>query len=171
MPCPYLQLPSKGQGQALPLLAPYSVKSLKNLTLRCRRRGPQKILRLSGVLILPLEHGLKTSRGTACGAPTVAVNPKISAFPAIATGSLTLIKMILKKLFWYKIKTSQPNWRNKMKKLSLVVFFAVVLSFASLYFTQPEVDNCFNYHKAGDYQRAIEAGKKAVALYPPYVII
>ncbi|MBI5327589.1 MAG: tetratricopeptide repeat protein [Deltaproteobacteria bacterium] len=29
-----------------------------------------------------------------------------------------------------------------------------------------EIDNCFAYTNAGDYQRAIEAGKKAVELYP-----
>lgn len=51
-----------------------------------------------------------------------------------------------------------------MKKIIL----SVVLIFASLDIShaQQEVDTCFAYIKAGDYQRAFEAGKKAVKLYP-----
>lgn len=52
-----------------------------------------------------------------------------------------------------------------MKRLIFFVI-VIVLSFSGICFAQLEVDNCINYLKAGDYQRAIEAGKRAVKLYP-----
>ncbi|MDI9562412.1 MAG: tetratricopeptide repeat protein [Pseudomonadota bacterium] len=45
----------------------------------------------------------------------------------------------------------------------LLVFLFLSPSYAQ---KQSEIDKCFNYTKAGDYQKAIEAGKKAVKLYP-----
>ena len=51
---------------------------------------------------------------------------------------------------------------------SLIRLFIVLLFLVSvgLSYAKSEVDNCFNYLKAGDYQRAISAGKRAVKLYP-----
>lgn len=51
-----------------------------------------------------------------------------------------------------------------MKQLFLSLFF--FFAFIGISFAQQEINNCFNYRKAGDYQRAIDAGKKAVNLYP-----
>jgi Tfp pilus assembly protein PilF len=59
-----------------------------------------------------------------------------------------------------------------MKKLltfALLVFLSL-LAFKNFAFAQPEVDACFTLYQAGDYRRAIEAGKVAVQKYPnnPY---
>ncbi len=51
-----------------------------------------------------------------------------------------------------------------MKRLFLSFILLIVL--ISISYAQTEIDNCFNYLNAGDYQRAIESGKKAVKLYP-----
>lgn len=51
-----------------------------------------------------------------------------------------------------------------MKKLFLSLIFFLIATAIS--YAQTEINNCFNYLKAGDYQRAIKSGKKAVALYP-----
>jgi tetratricopeptide (TPR) repeat protein len=51
----------------------------------------------------------------------------------------------------------------KRKTLLVMIF---VLFLTGLSYAQKEIDNCFNYLKVGDYQRAIEAGKRAVKLYP-----
>ena len=50
-----------------------------------------------------------------------------------------------------------------MKKL---LTFALLVFLSLLAFAQPEVDACYNFHKAGDYRRAIEAGRRAVQKYP-----
>ncbi|MCC6063571.1 MAG: tetratricopeptide repeat protein [Thermocrinis sp.] len=50
-----------------------------------------------------------------------------------------------------------------MKKLLTFTLLVFLSLFA---FAQPEVDACYNFHKAGDYRRAIEAGKRAVQKYP-----
>jgi tetratricopeptide (TPR) repeat protein len=56
------------------------------------------------------------------------------------------------------------------KAFSLLFIILSLLAFKNFAFAQPEVDACFNFHKAGDYRRAIEAGKIAVKKYPnnPY---
>jgi len=53
-----------------------------------------------------------------------------------------------------------------MKKIIWLIVIVLILSFAGISFAQQEIDNCFNYLNAGDYKRAIEAGKRAVRLYP-----
>jgi len=53
-----------------------------------------------------------------------------------------------------------------MKKIIWLIVIVLILSFAGISFARQEIDNCFNYLKAGDYKRAIEAGKRAVRLYP-----
>jgi TolA-binding protein len=52
------------------------------------------------------------------------------------------------------------------RALSLLFIILSLLVFKNLAFAQPEVDACFNFYKAGDYKRAIEAGKRAVQKYP-----
>jgi tetratricopeptide (TPR) repeat protein len=52
------------------------------------------------------------------------------------------------------------------KALSLLFIILSLLAFKNFAFAQPEVDACYNFHKAGDYKRAIEAGKVAVQKYP-----
>jgi tetratricopeptide (TPR) repeat protein len=56
------------------------------------------------------------------------------------------------------------------KALSLLFIILSLLAFKNFAFAQPEVDACFNFYQAGDYRRAIEAGKIAVQKYPnsPY---
>jgi len=53
-----------------------------------------------------------------------------------------------------------------MKKIIWLIVIVLILSFAGISFAQQEIDNCFNYLNAGDYKRAIEAGERAVRLYP-----
>jgi len=50
-----------------------------------------------------------------------------------------------------------------MKKL---LTFALLVFLSFFAFAQPEVDACSNFFDAGDYRRAIEAGKRAVQKYP-----
>ncbi|MDI9561669.1 MAG: tetratricopeptide repeat protein, partial [Pseudomonadota bacterium] len=50
--------------------------------------------------------------------------------------------------------------------IASLLLFSATISYAQKVQKQNEIDKCFNYSKAGDYQRAIEAGKKAVKLYP-----
>jgi len=52
------------------------------------------------------------------------------------------------------------------RALSLLFIILSLLVFKNLAFAQPEVDACFNFFDAGDYNRAIEAGKRAVQKYP-----
>ncbi len=55
-----------------------------------------------------------------------------------------------------------------MKKLltfALLVFLSL-LAFKNFAFAQPEVEACYNFYKAGDYRRSIEAGRVAVEKYP-----
>jgi len=56
------------------------------------------------------------------------------------------------------------------KALSLLFIILSLLACENSASVQPEVDACYNFHKAGDYRRAIEAGKRAVQKYPnnPY---
>jgi len=52
------------------------------------------------------------------------------------------------------------------KAFSLLFIILSLLAFKNFAFAQPEVSACFNFHNAGDYRRAIEAGKVAVQKYP-----
>jgi len=52
------------------------------------------------------------------------------------------------------------------KAFSLLFIILTLLAFKNFAFAQPEVDACENFYKAGDYRRAIEAGKIAVQKYP-----
>jgi len=52
------------------------------------------------------------------------------------------------------------------KAFSLLFIILSLLAFKNFAFAQPEVDACFNFYKARDYRRAIEAGKIAVQKYP-----
>jgi len=52
------------------------------------------------------------------------------------------------------------------KAFSLLFIILSLLVFRNFAFAQPEVDACYNFYKAGDYKRAIEAGKRAVQKYP-----
>jgi tetratricopeptide (TPR) repeat protein len=55
-----------------------------------------------------------------------------------------------------------------MRKLLIFALFVFLnfLVFKNFAFAQPEVNACYNLYKAGDYRRAIEAGKIAVQKYP-----
>ncbi|MFZ8785100.1 tetratricopeptide repeat protein [Thermocrinis sp.] len=52
------------------------------------------------------------------------------------------------------------------RAVSLLFIILSLLAFKNFAFAQPEVNACYNFHKAGDYRRAIEAGKRAVQKYP-----
>ena len=52
------------------------------------------------------------------------------------------------------------------KAFSLLFIILSLLAFKNFAFAQPEVDACYSFRKAGDYTRAIEAGKVAVEKYP-----
>jgi tetratricopeptide (TPR) repeat protein len=52
------------------------------------------------------------------------------------------------------------------KAFSLLFIILSLLAFKNFVFAQQEVDACYNFHKAGDYRRAIEAGRAAVEKYP-----
>jgi len=52
------------------------------------------------------------------------------------------------------------------KAFSLLFIILSLLAFKNFAFAQPEVDACYNFRKAGDYRRAIEAGRVAVQKYP-----
>jgi len=52
------------------------------------------------------------------------------------------------------------------KAFSLLFIIFSLLAFKNFAFAQPEVSACFNFLNAGDYRRAIEAGKRAVQKYP-----
>jgi tetratricopeptide (TPR) repeat protein len=56
------------------------------------------------------------------------------------------------------------------KAFSLLFIILSLLAFKNFAFAQPEAVACENFYKAGDYKRAIEAGKVAVQKYPnsPY---
>ncbi|MFZ8787526.1 tetratricopeptide repeat protein [Thermocrinis sp.] len=52
------------------------------------------------------------------------------------------------------------------KAFSLLFIILSLLVSKNSAFARPEVDACFNFYEAGDYRRAIEAGKIAVKKYP-----
>jgi tetratricopeptide (TPR) repeat protein len=52
------------------------------------------------------------------------------------------------------------------KSLSLLFIFLSLFAFKNFAFAQQEVDACYNFYKAGDYKRSIEAGRVAVQRYP-----
>jgi len=52
------------------------------------------------------------------------------------------------------------------RAISLLFIILSLLAFKNFAFAQQEVDACFNFYDAGDYRRAIEAGKRAVQKYP-----
>ncbi len=52
------------------------------------------------------------------------------------------------------------------KAFSLLFIILSLLVSKNFAFARPEVDACFNFYEAGDYRRAIEAGKIAVKKYP-----
>lgn len=56
-----------------------------------------------------------------------------------------------------------------MKKIIWLSVVVLILLSASISHAQRKIDNCFNFKRAKDYQRAIEAGKMAVRLYPKSV--
>ena len=51
-------------------------------------------------------------------------------------------------------------------KLRTLIALILVLFLTSISSAQMDIDLCFNYFNAGDYQRTIEAEKRAVKLYP-----
>jgi tetratricopeptide (TPR) repeat protein len=52
------------------------------------------------------------------------------------------------------------------RAFSLLFVILSLLTFKSFTFAQPEVNACYNFLDAGDYRRAIEAGRVAVQKYP-----
>jgi tetratricopeptide (TPR) repeat protein len=52
------------------------------------------------------------------------------------------------------------------RAFSLLFIILSLLTFKNFAFAQQEVDACYNFLDAGDYRRAIEAGKRAVQKYP-----
>jgi tetratricopeptide (TPR) repeat protein len=52
------------------------------------------------------------------------------------------------------------------KAFSLLFIFLTLLTFKNFAFARPEVNACYNFLDAGDYRRAIEAGRRAVQKYP-----
>jgi len=52
------------------------------------------------------------------------------------------------------------------RTFSLLFIILSFLAFKNFAFAQPEVDACYNFYKAGDYRRSIEAGRRAVQKYP-----
>jgi tetratricopeptide (TPR) repeat protein len=52
------------------------------------------------------------------------------------------------------------------RALSFLLIVLGLLAFKNFAFAQPEVDECFNFYNAGDYKKAISAGKIAVKKYP-----
>jgi len=52
------------------------------------------------------------------------------------------------------------------KAFSLLFIILSLFAFKNFAFAQSEVNACYNFYKAGDYKRAIEAGKRAVQKYP-----
>ncbi len=52
-----------------------------------------------------------------------------------------------------------------MKK-AFSLLFIILFAFKNFAFAQPEVEACYNFLDAGDYRRAIEAGRRAVQKYP-----
>jgi len=52
------------------------------------------------------------------------------------------------------------------RAISLLFIILSLLAFKNFALAQPEVDACYNFLDAGDYRRAIEAGKGAVQKYP-----
>jgi tetratricopeptide (TPR) repeat protein len=52
-----------------------------------------------------------------------------------------------------------------MKKAFIFIILSL-LAFKDFAFAQQEVDACYNFYDAGDYRRAIEAGRRAVQKYP-----
>jgi len=52
------------------------------------------------------------------------------------------------------------------RALSLLFIILSLLAFKNFAYAQPEVDACKNFYNAGDYKRAIEAGKRAIKKYP-----
>ena len=53
-----------------------------------------------------------------------------------------------------------------MRKAFGFLLIIILSLFKNFVCTQPEVDACYNFYKAGDYRRAIEAGKVAVENEP-----
>lgn len=53
-----------------------------------------------------------------------------------------------------------------MKKSVLLIIMAIVLFLTGSSFAQQDIYDCSSYKNAGDYYRAIEAGKRAIRLYP-----
>jgi tetratricopeptide (TPR) repeat protein len=53
-----------------------------------------------------------------------------------------------------------------MRKAFGLLLIIILSLFKNFVCTQPEVDACYNFYKAGDYRRAIEAGKVAVEKDP-----
>jgi hypothetical protein len=52
------------------------------------------------------------------------------------------------------------------KALSIFFLLLSLLAFKNIAYAETPIDACRNFNKAGDYKRAIEAGKLAVKKYP-----
>jgi len=52
------------------------------------------------------------------------------------------------------------------KSLNIIFFLLSLLAFINIAYAQPEIDACWNFNKAGDYKRAVEAGQSAIKKYP-----
>ncbi|WP_299228511.1 tetratricopeptide repeat protein [Sulfurihydrogenibium sp.] len=52
------------------------------------------------------------------------------------------------------------------KALSIFFLLLSILAFKNIAYAETPIDACWNFNKAGDYKRAIEAGKLAVKKYP-----
>ncbi len=52
------------------------------------------------------------------------------------------------------------------KALSILFLLFGLLAFKNIAYAETPIDACVNFIKAGDYKRAIEAGKLAVKKYP-----
>jgi tetratricopeptide (TPR) repeat protein len=52
------------------------------------------------------------------------------------------------------------------KTLSIFLLLLILLAFKNIAYAQQEIDACKTFYNAGDYKRAIEAGKLAVKKYP-----
>jgi len=52
------------------------------------------------------------------------------------------------------------------KALTILFLLLSLLAFKNIAYAETPIDACFNFIKAGDYKRAIEAGKSAIKKYP-----
>jgi len=53
-----------------------------------------------------------------------------------------------------------------IKVLSIFFLLLIILAFKNIGYAKTSIDACWTFNKAGDFKRAIEAGKLAVKKYP-----